>query len=124
MSQFFQLPLSQTKEDESEKQIEEKQFLNHLIKNYHRTKERLERSLVLTFRLTGSRALQEWIKKNVHHCLQTKGYYLLEYVQATPFNRQVIITNERISQERSNVVCLSTIPEEIEIKQALKEIDW
>lgn len=30
----------------------------------------------------------------------------------------------RISHERSNVVCLSTIPEEKEIKEALKMIDW
>ena len=122
--QFFQLALSQTNEDGAEREIEEKRFFNHLIKNYYSTKERLEGSLVLTFGLTGSLDLQEWIKKNVRHYLQAKGYYLLEGIQTTPFNRQVILTNGRMPQKSANVVCLSTIPEEREIKQALKEIDW
>ena len=124
MEQFFQLSLSQTKEDSAEKQTEEKQFLYLLIKKYYSTKERFEQSLILTFQLTGSLTLQEWIKKNVRDNLQLKGFYLLEEIQTTPFNRQVIITNGRMSQKSANVVCLSTIPEEREIKQALKRIDW
>lgn len=124
MHQFFQLTLSPAKEDMVERQTEEKRFFDQLMKNYYRTKERLERSLVLTFQLTGSLALQVWIKKSVRHYLQVKGYYLLEEIQTTPFNRQVIITNRRIPQKSANVVCLSTIPEKREIKQALKEIDW
>lgn len=124
MHQFFQLSLSQTKEDATEGQIEEKQFLDQLVKNYNSMKKRFERSVVLIFRLTGSLALQEWIKKSVRHHLQVKGYHLIEEIQATPFKRQLIITNGRISQERSNVVCLSRIPEENEIKEALKMIDW
>ena len=124
MEQFFQLSLSQTKEDATEGQIEEKQFLDQLVKNYNSMKKRFERSVVLIFRLTGSLALQEWIKKSVRHYLQVKGYHLIEEIQATPFKRQLIITNGRISHERSNVVCLSTIPEEKEIKEALKMIDW
>lgn len=124
MHQFFQLSLSQTKQDATEGQIEEKQFLNQLVKNYNRKKERFERALILTFQLKGSLALQEWIKKSVRHYLQVKGYYLIEDIETTPFNRQVIVTNGRMSQERSNVVCLSTIPEEKEIKEALKMIDW
>lgn len=124
MHQFFQLPLSQTKEDVAENQIKEKRIFNHLMKNYNGSKERFERSLVLTFKLTGSLALQEWIKKSVRHHLQMKGFYLLEEIQNTPLNRQVIITNGKMSQERSNVVRLSTIPEEREIKQALKRTDW
>lgn len=87
-------------------------------------KNRFERSVVLIFRLTGSLALQEWIKKSVRHYLQVKCYHLIEEIQATPFKRQLIITNGRISHEKSNVVCLSTIPEEKEIKEALKMIDW
>lgn len=122
--QFFQLSLSQTKDDATEGQIEEKQFLNQLIKNYNRTKERFERSLILTFQLTGSLALQEWIKKSVRHYLKVKGYYLLEEIQTTPFKRKAIITNKKMAQKSANVVCLSTIPEEREIKQALKRIDW
>lgn len=124
MHQFFQLSLSQTKEDATEGQIEEKQFLDQLVKNYNSMKKRFERSVVLIFRLTGSLTLQEWIKKNVRDNLQLKGFYLLEEIQTTPFNRQVIITNGRMSQKSANVVCLSTIPEEREIKQALKRIDW
>lgn len=124
MHQFFQLSVSQTKEDATEGKIEEKQFLDQLIKNYYRTKDRFERSLVLTFQLTGSLALQEWIKKSVRHYLQVNGYHLIEDIETTPFNRQVIITNGRMSQEKSNVVCLSTIPEKKEIKEALKVIDW
>lgn len=124
MHQFFQLSLSQTKEDATEGQIEEKQFLDQLVKNYNSMKNRFERSVVLIFRLTGSLALQEWIKKSVRHYLQVKGYHLIEEIQATPFKRQLIITNGRISHEKSNVVCLSTIPEEKEIKEALKMIDW
>lgn len=124
MHQFFQLSVSQTKEDATEGQIEEKQFLDQLIKNYYRTKDRFERSIVLTFQLTGSLTLQEWIKKSVRHYLQVNGYHLIEDIETTPFNRQVIITNGRMSQEKSNVVCLSTIPEKKEIKEALKVIDW
>lgn len=123
MHQFFQLSVSQTKEDATEGQIEEKQFLDQLIKNYYRTKDRFERSLVLTFQLTGSLALQEWIRKSVRHHLQMKGFYLLED-KTTPYNRQVIINNGGMSQKSANAVCLSTIPEEGEIKQALKVIDW
>ena len=124
MHQFFQLSLSQTKQDATEGQIEEKQFLDQLVKNYNRTKERFERALILTFQLKGSLALQEWIKKSVRHYLQVKGYHLIEDIETTPFKRQLIITNGIISQERSNVVCLSRIPEEKEIKEALKMIDW
>lgn len=124
MHQFFQLSVSQTKEDATEGQIEEKQFLDQLIKNYYCMKDRFERSVVLIFRLTGSLALQEWIKKSVRHYLQVNGYHLIEDIETTPFNRQVIITNGRMSQEKSNVVCLSTIPEKKEIKEALKVIDW
>ncbi|MGX7197307.1 helix-turn-helix domain-containing protein [Enterococcus olivae] len=124
MHQFFQLSLSQTKEVLVEKQTEEKRFFDQLMKNYYGSKARFERSLVLTFQLTGSLVLQEWIKKNVRLYLQVKGFYLLEDIRPTPFNRQLIITNGGISQERPNVVWLSTIPEEREIKQALKEIDW
>lgn len=124
MHQFFQLSLSQTKEDAIEGQIEEKQFLDQLVKNYNRTKERFERALILTFQLKDSLALQEWIKKSVRHYLQVKGYHLIEDIETTPFKRQLIITNGRISHERSNVVCLSRIPEEKEIKEALKMIDW
>lgn len=122
MHQFFQLSVSQTKEDATEGQIEEKQFLDQLIKNYYRTKDRFERSLVLTFQLTGSLTLQEWIKKSVRHYLKVNGYHLIEDIKTTPFNRQMIITNGRMSQKSANVVCLSTIPEEVEIKQALKRI--
>lgn len=122
--QFFQLPLSQAKEDTVEGQTEEKHFFDQLIENYDSTKERFERSLVLTFQLTGSLALQDWIKKSVHHYLRVKGFYLLENIQTTPFNRKLIITNGIMSPKRSNVVCLSTIPEEREIEQALKRIDW
>lgn len=124
MHQFFQLTSSQTKEDTVQRQTEEKQFLDQLMKSYYGSKERFERSLILTFQLTGSFALQEWIKKSVRHYLQVKGYYLLEEIQTTPFNRQVIITNGRMPQKSANVVCLSTIPEERELRQALKVIDW
>lgn len=125
MQQFFQLPLSQNKKDTVEGQIAEKQLFDQLIRNYYRSKERFEQSLVLTFQLTGSMALQEWIKKSVrHYLLQVKDYYLLEDVQTIPFNRQVIITNDKMTKERSNSVCLSTIPGEREIEQALKVIDW
>lgn len=124
MQQFFQLPLILTNDCAAEGQTGEEKFFDQLIKNYYRTKERFERSLVLTFQLTGSLALQKWIKKSVRHYLQIKGYYLLEDIQTPSFNRQLFITNGRLPQERSNVVCLSTIPEEREIKQVLKEIDW
>lgn len=122
MHQFFQLIPIKAKEDAIEGHIEEKLFLDQLIKNYDRTKESFERSLVLAFQLTGSLALQEWIKKSVRCHLQVKGYYILEETQTTLFNRQVIITNGIMSQKSANVVCLSTIPEEGEIKQALKRI--
>ena len=121
MHQFFQLSLSRAKEDPNEGQIEEKQFLAQLIKNYYRTKERFEQSLVLIFQLTGSLALQEWIRKIVCHHLQMKGFYLLED-KTTHYNRQVIINNGGMSQKSANVGCLPTIPEEGEIKQALKRI--
>lgn len=124
MHQFFQLPLKQTKEALIEDQTEEKQFFNQLMKNYYSNKKRFERSLVLTFQLTGSLALQEWIKKSVRHYLQMKGFYLLENIQISPFSHQVVITNGRMSKESANVVFLSNIPEEREIKKALKFIEW
>ncbi|MDB1689567.1 helix-turn-helix domain-containing protein [Enterococcus casseliflavus] len=125
MQQFFQLTLSRIKEDVAESQaIDKKRFFDQLMKNYKGSKERFERSLVLTFKLTGSVALQEWIKQNVRNYLQVKGYNLIEEIPITPFNRQLIISNGRISHEKSNVVYLSTIPEEGEIKQALRVIEW
>ncbi|OTO08373.1 hypothetical protein A5882_003845 [Enterococcus sp. 4E1_DIV0656] len=123
MSQFFPLSVSQTTKAAADRQTEEKQFFDQLMKNYYGSKARFERSLVLTFQLTGSLALQEWIKKSVRHYLQKKGYYLIEGIQTTPINRQVIITNGKIPQESTNVVWLSIIPEEKEINQALKGID-
>lgn len=123
MRQFFQLSLSQTKEVQVKGQTEEKRFFDYLMNNYYGSKERFERSLALTFELTGSLALQEWIKKSVRHYLQTKGYYLIEGIQTTPINRHVIITNGKIPQESTNVVWLSIIPEEKEINQALKGMD-
>ena len=123
MNQFFQLSQSQPKEHKVKRQTVEKRFFDQLVKNYYDSKARFERSLVLTFQLTGSLSLQEWIKKRIRHYLQLKGFYLIEDIRITPSKRQVIITNGRIPQESPNVVCLSTIPEEREIKQALKVID-
>lgn len=124
LNQFFQLSMNQNKEDMVERLTEEKRFFDQLMKHYHSSKVRFERSLVLIFQLTGSLALQEWIKKSVRHYLQVKGFYLLEDTRTTPFKRHVIITNKRIPQESMNVVNLSTIPEEREIKQTLKVVDW
>ncbi|MDB1690138.1 helix-turn-helix domain containing protein [Enterococcus casseliflavus] len=124
MNQFFQLSMSKTKEHTVRRLTEEKRFFDQLMKNYYDSKVRLERSLVLSFQLTGSPTLQKWIKKKVRHYLHVKGFYLIEDIQDTHSIRQVVITNGRISQKSSNVVCLSMIPEEKEISQTLKKIDW
>lgn len=125
INQFFQVFLSETKEDLIEEgQTDKEVFFNQLMKNYYETKMRFERSVVLTFQLTGSSALQRWIKKKVRHQLQTKGYYVVEDIQAACYNRQLIVVNRRVRQENPSVVCLPTVPEEIEIEQALKVIDW
>lgn len=100
MHQLFQLSLSQTKEDEAEGQTVQERFFAQLMKNYNGSKERFEGSLVLTLQLTGSLALQEWIKKrSVRHYLQIKGYYLLEETQITPlvsdYNKWQNVTEKR-----------------------------
>ena len=124
MNQFFQLFLNQTKGTFTEGQIKEDLFFDQLMKNYYESKARFDRSLVLTFQLTGCLALQEWIKQRVRHHFQINGYYVLNELRATPFNRQVVITNGRRLQESAKVVCLSTIPEERDIEQTLKGIEW
>lgn len=68
--------------------------------------------------------LQVWIKKVIRHCIQEKDYYLLKHIKNTPFNRQVIITNGRMPEERSNTMCLSTPFEDREIKQDSKGFEW
>lgn len=124
MNQFFHIKLYKGKEDRIEGQTDEKHFINNLIKNYYESKTRLERSLLLEFQLAGSPALQRWIKKVVRHQLQSKGYYLIESVQKIPYTYQITVTNTRIPLKKPHMVCLSSIPKEREIEQALKVLDW
>ncbi|WP_430617744.1 hypothetical protein IGI86_000714 [Enterococcus sp. AZ188] len=124
MNQFFLIKHYKGKEDWIEEQTDEKHFINNLIKNYYESKTRLERSLLLEFQLEGSSALQRWIKKVVRHQLQSKGYYLIESVQKIPYTHQITVTNTRIPLKKPHMVCLSSIPKEREIEQALKVIDW
>ncbi|WP_429974990.1 helix-turn-helix domain-containing protein [Enterococcus sp. DIV0840c] len=99
MNQFFQLSPNKTKEDATEKQTEEELFFKQLMTNYYENKRRVERSLVLSFQLDGSLALQHWIKKKVRKHLQLKGYWLLEGLPLTPFSRQVTVTNRECPQD-------------------------
>jgi hypothetical protein len=124
MNQFFQISPDKTRKNFIKEQSEEKNFLNQLMKNYCESKKRFERALVLRFQLVGSPALQRWIKNMVRHHLQSKGYYLLEDTETTIFNRQITISNRKTLQDNPRMVGLSTIPEEKEIKHALKMIDW
>ncbi|EYT94393.1 hypothetical protein QJ527_05055 [Enterococcus mundtii] len=47
-------------------------------------------SIQLTFQLTGSSALQEWIKRTIRKQLEEIGYCLLENRSLTPYIRQAI----------------------------------
>lgn len=122
MDQFFQLSPEKTKEETPAGQTGKTRFFRQLMTNYDGSKIRFERSLVLTFQLTGSLALQEWIKKVVRHVLQAKGNYLVEGSKPLPYKRQITVTNRAITQANSQVVNLSTVPEEREIIQKLKGI--
>ncbi|BAO08472.1 transcriptional regulator (plasmid) [Enterococcus mundtii QU 25] len=119
----FQLPPHKPEAQRKEDVSEERLVLNQLLRSYYESKKRFERSLVLTFHLTGSPVLQEWIKKKVRQQLQTTGYYLIEGIQPPRGTRQVTITNTRMPQTTAPVVKLSTIPEESEIRRTLKQIE-
>ena len=123
MNQFFQLNVKSMTGDQGEKKTQEKQFFIHLMARYTEMKQRLERSLVLTFQLKGSAALQEWIKKSVRDQLQGKGYHLIEDFSSVPSTRRVTVTNKRMFQPQPHLVCLSYVPEEREIEQALQGIE-
>lgn len=124
MHHFFQLPVTPGQSRRIGEPVDEQLFLKQLMKRYLESKQKLERSLRVSFKLTGPLVLQKWIKKSVRQHLNQSGYYLVEEDQATLYTRQLVVTNDVTQCERPQVVFLSSVPEEGEIEQVLHAHNW
>lgn len=100
----------------------EGQIFQQVMSIYIKQKEQVEQSVVLTFQLSGSTALQVWIKKTVHQQFTVAGYHVLEPLRASPYARQLVITNTRNQRGIGNTVSLSAVPQKSEIQHALDKI--
>lgn len=123
MKTCFQLPRFIDEETQVYEQTEEARYLEQLKKNYFRMKKKIEKSIVLYYQLSGTLALQEWIKMNIREHLTHAGFALLEDVQNAGFTRQLVITNEQHYEKGRTVVALSEVPEKGEIQEALEKIN-
>lgn len=117
VNQFFQLSTDDQRNSEA---LSERAFLKQIIDKYLDQKKRIEKSLILHFNLTGSRALQEWIQKNVRYQLENLGYYVIENSQGVPYARQLIISN-KLTEETFSDIKFSLVPEEKEILQEIQK---
>ena len=123
MKTCFQLPRFIDEGTQVYEQTEEARYLEQLKKNYFRMKKKIEKSIVLHYQLSGTLALQEWIKMNIREHLTHAGFALLEDVQNAGFTRQIVITNEQHYEKGRTVVALSKMPEKGEIQEALEKVN-
>lgn len=124
MRTFFQLVPEKTTNEQTDGMSEAQQCFHQLMQAYVAHKTRIERSLLLIFDVSGSYALQEWIKKSVRVQLRKKGYYLIEGSHPPSYARPLIVTTRDRQRDTTRALILPRIPEEEDIKQALQEGDW
>lgn len=119
---FFPLPHLGIKDGNSREVLDQTALFEQMKRNYFAQKKRLAHSIQLTFQLTGSSALQEWIKKMVRKQLEEIGYSLLENQFMTPYIRQIMVTNDPQAENNEQALLLSYFTEEKEIREAIERI--
>lgn len=108
----------------ADKPIEETAVQKNMMTHYLDVKRRIQNSLVLSFELAGTPALQSWIKKTVREQLKREGYSLFDSAQeqSLPNIRKIKVSNKNRGIKDSPDIYLKEIPEEKEIKQAIQKI--
>jgi len=118
MRLFFRLPRFNRKDTSSN---EEAQVLDQLLTDFFREKEKYQKSLYVTYKLTGSAALKRWIKKEVEERLIQAGRVVVEppAVEQPLFLQHLQVSNEPETLDQKVGVFLPLIPKKEEIQQAI-----
>lgn len=119
MRDFFHLPYEK-KNSENSKRAEE-ELLEQMIHSFINEKQRLEQAVSVHYQLIGPPALQRWIKSVVCACLEARGYLVYEGNPSATTRLQV--TNRSDGTIRNAEILLSSIPDQAEIANQIKQYD-
>lgn len=122
MRLFFRLPSLDGKNSEETSIQEEARVLDRLLMNFFLEKEKYQKSLYVSYKLTGSVALKRWIKKEVEKGLTRVGRKVVEIptVDQRMFLRYLQVSNDPDVSDTNIAIFLPLIPQKEEIQQALR----
>ncbi|SFE56981.1 HTH domain-containing protein [Enterococcus casseliflavus] len=119
MRDFFHLPYEK-KNSENSKRAEE-ELLEQMVHSFINEKQRLEQAVSVNYQLIGPPALQRWIKSVVCACLEARGY--LVYEGDPSATTRLHVTNRSDGTIRNAEILLSSIPDQAEIANQIKQYD-
>lgn len=119
MRDFFHLPYEK-KNSENSKRAEEA-LLEQMVHSFINEKQRLEQAVSVHYQLIGPPALQRWIKSVVCACLEARGY--LVYEGDPSATTRLHVTNRSDGTIRNAEILLSSIPDQAEIANQIKQYD-
>jgi len=122
MRLFFRLPALDGKNSQETSIQEEARVLDRLLMNFFLEKEKYQKSLYVSYKLTGSVALKRWIKKEVEKGLTRVGRKVVEIptVDQRMFLRYLQVSNDPDVSDTNIAIFLPLIPQKKEIQQALR----
>lgn len=123
MRLFFQLPALYTEHNIAMCDQEEAVVLAQFMQVFLQEKENYHKAIYVTYRLSGSKALKRWIKKEVEAALAQAGRVVVDapaYNQPL-FLRHVEISNEQDFFQTKGSLCLPQIPRKEEIHQVIAQ---
>lgn len=117
VNRFFTLPQEVLCDAKKAKQTPEDYYLNYLLQEYAKEQKRINQTVFLSYDLSGSRALKQWIKQTVNDHFIKSEYAVIENdaVKGQPLVRQVMITNHVNTPQGAPALILSDIPTKDEI---------
>lgn len=123
MRLFFQLPVLYTNQIMVMSGQEEAVVLDQFMRVFLQEKENYHKALYVTYRLSGSKALKRWIKKEVEAALVQAGRVV---VDAPDYNQPLFLRHLEISNgqeffRKKGRLWLPQIPRKEEIQQAIAQ---
>jgi len=118
---FFRLPPQDGEGTEKVSVREKAQVLDRLLTTFSLEKENYQKSLYVTYHLTGSAALKSWIKKEVEKGLTQAGRVVVEspVFDQPLFLRHLQVSNDPDKKETKPTIFLPEIPKKEDIQHAI-----
>lgn len=121
---FFRLPSFGGKVNVKKSSQEEEKVLDQLLATFSLEKENYQKSIYVTYRLTGSPALKRWIKKEVEKELTQAGRIVVEApaFEQPLFLRHLQVSNDPEIQEMKVGIFLPETPKKEDIQQGIQQL--